>query len=229
MRVLVVGLLTLTLAPALSFAQSSGSNRSQSWDFSIGVIYQDSQSVGGSGGPETPTPDTSSLDLDSEVGFGANFTYNFSSHFALGVDLDYIKPKYTAILVSEDPNDPDIQIDHKLTQFNGRIKGTFNFMDGPFTPYVDLGFGWTNVDSNVADGPPTTGCWWHPWWGYICSNFYSTFSSTETSWGGAVGLRYELRNSSFLKLSYNRWELDSGGNSDDFSLDSARLEYGWTF
>lgn len=227
MRSLIICFLVLT--PALAFAQSSSSNRAQSWDFSIGAIYQDSVSVGGNGGPETPTPDSSSLTVDSEVGFGINFAYNFNSHFSLGLDLDFIKPDYTAILVSEDPNDPDIQVDHELSQFNGRIKGTFNFIDGPLTPYVDLGYGWTNVDSNVADGPPTTGCWWHPWYGYICSNYYDTFSSTETSWGGAVGLRYELRGGSFLKLSYNRWELDNGGNSEDISLESARLEYGWTF
>ena len=43
------------------------------------------------------------------------------------------------------------------------------------------------------------------------------------------GLRYNLRNQSFLKLSWNRWELDSGGNSDELTLESYRLEYGWSF
>ncbi len=222
MRVLVIFL--FALAPALSMAQSA-----QSWDFSIGAIYQDSLSVGGEGGPETPTPDTSSLSVKSELGFTANFTYNFNEHFAVGLDIDYLKPDYTAILVSEDPADPDVQIDHSLTQWNGRLKGTFNFTEGPLVPYVDFGYGWTNIDSNVADGPPVTGCWWHPYWGYICESFYSTFSSTETSWGGAVGLRYNLRNESFLKFSWNRWELESGGNSDDLALESYRLEYGWSF
>jgi len=219
MRVLVI--LLFAFAPALSFAQS--------WDISLAAVYQDSVSVGGSGGSESATPDTSSLNVKSELGFGANFTYNFNSHFALGFDIDYIKPDYTAIVVSENPADPDIVIDHRLSQWNGRLKGTWNFTEGPLVPFVDFGYGWTNFDSNVADGPPTTGCWWHPWWGYICENFYSTFSGTETSWGGGVGLRYNLRNQAFLKLSYNRWELESGGNSNDFTMESARLEYGWSF
>jgi opacity protein-like surface antigen len=209
------------IAPALSFAQS--------WDISLAAIYQDSVSVGGSGGSQSPTPDTSSLNVKSELGFGVNFTYNLNSHFALGLDIDYIKPDYTAIVVPENPADPEVVIDHRLSQWNGRLKATWNFTEGPLIPFVDFGYGWTNFDSNVADGPPTTGCWWHPWWGYICENFYSTFSGTETSWGGGVGLRYNLRNQSFLKLSYNRWELDSGGNSDDFTMESARLEYGWSF
>jgi len=151
MRVLVVVL--FALAPALSSAQSA-----QSWDFSIGAIYQDSLSVGGEGGPETPTPDTSSLSVKSELGFTANFTYNINEHFAVGLDIDYLKPDYTAILVSEDPADADVRIDHSLTQWNGRLKGTWNITEGPLVPYVDFGYGWTNIDSNVADGPPVTGC-----------------------------------------------------------------------
>ena len=101
--------------------------------------------------------------------------------------------------------------------------------EGPLVPYVDFGYGWTNVDSNVVEGDPIVGCWWDPWWGYVCQDFYRTFSSTETSWGGAVGLRYDLPMEGFLKLSWNRWELDSGGNSSDLTLESFRLEYGWTF
>ncbi|NIS88569.1 MAG: outer membrane beta-barrel protein [Woeseiaceae bacterium] len=229
MRTLVVAL--FSLLPAIASAQSFGTSASGAgyWDFSIGAIYQDSLSVGGKGGTQTATPDTSSLSVDSELGFGLNFSYNFSNHFALGLDIDYINPDYKATIVSEDPQDPAVIIDHELTQWNFRLKGTWNFTDGPLVPFVDFGYAWTNVDSNVADGPPITGCWWHPWWGYICENFYTTFSSTETSWGGGVGLRYDLRGQSYLKLSWNRWELDSGGNSDDLTLESARLEYGWRF
>lgn len=219
MRILVIML--LVLAPALASAQS--------WDFSLAAIYQDSLSVGGEGGSETTTPDTSSLDVKSELGWGGNITYNFNKHLALGLDIDYLSPDYKLMLVSETPTEPDVSVDHKFTQWNYRLKGTWNFTEGPLVPYVDFGYGWTNIDSNIADGPPVTGCWWHPWYGYICESYYDTFSSTETSWGGAVGLRYNLRNQSFLKLSWNRWELDSGGNSDEFTLESYRLEYGWSF
>ena len=228
MRILLVTV--LTILPALASAQSFRVPGAPApWNFSIGAIYQDGLSVGGEGGPQTATPDTSSLRVDSELGFGLNVSYNFNEKLALGLDVDYVRPDYRAVLVSEDPMDPDVVVDHQLTQWNYRLKGTFNFTEGPLVPYVDFGYGWTNVDSNVADGPPITGCWWHPWWGYICADFYDTFSSTETSWGGAVGLRYNLRGGSYLKLSWNRWELDSGGNSDDLTLESARLEYGWSF
>lgn len=228
MRILLVAL--MTLLPMLAQAQSFRvPGAPQPWYLSISAIYQDSLSAGGNGGTATNAPDTSSLNVSSELGFGLNFGYNFNEHFALGLDIEYIRPDYKATLAPEDPADDPIFIDHELTQWNWRIKGTWNLTEGPFVPYVDFGYGWTNVDSNVIDGPPITGCWWDPWWGYVCDNFYSTFSSTETSWGGAVGLRYDLSMEGFLRLSWNRWELESGGNSSDLTLESIRLEYGWTF
>ena len=159
MRILIVAF--LALLPAMATAQSFGTRASASnaWDVSIGLIYQDGLSVGGNGGPETPTPDTSSLNIDSEIGFGLNIGYNFTDHLGLSLDIDYINPDYKARIVSEDPMDPPIEVNHELTQWNWRLKGTWSFTDGPLVPYVDLGFAWSDIDSNVADGPPVTGCW----------------------------------------------------------------------
>ena len=147
----------------------------------------------------------------------------------IGADVEWLRPDYTAVLVNDlDPTDVTV-INHELSQFNGRIKGTFHFTDGPLTPYVEAGFGWTYIDSNVADGPPITGCWWHPWWGYVCSNYYSTFSSTEFSYGGALGLRYQLVGGTVLKLSVNHYVLDAGSGKPDPELNAARLEIAWGF
>ncbi len=224
MRVTLVVL--FVLLPALASAQA---NRAQSWDFSLGAVYQFSDEVGGRGGIETDTPDTSSLDLDSVVGFGFNATFNLTNQFSVGADLDFLRPDYRLVLVPEDPADETVEIDHRWSQFNGRIKANYAFSDGPLQPFVEGGFGWTYVDSNVADGPPVTGCWWHPWWGYICSGFYRTFDTTEFTYGLGAGLRYDFPGGSFLKGSYSYWELDSGGNSSDFALETIRFEYGWNF
>jgi outer membrane protein W len=210
--------LLVVAAPALVNAQG---NRAGDWEWSVVGIYQDSSNDAAEGG--------SSLSVDSDWGLGFGFNYNFNNRFALGADLEWLSPDYTAVIV-EDTNPPQPQtIRHELSQFNGRIKGTWNIMEGPFTPYVEAGIGWTYIDSNVADGPPTTGCWWHPWWGYICSNFWNTYDTTEFSYGGALGLRYILRGGSFLKFSVNYYELDTGGDRAKPTLNAARLEFGWTF
>ena len=214
------------VAPAISMAQGYGSGRAQTWDFGIGAIYQGTDTSDGQNG--------SSLKVDNAWGLGFNIGYNFSDHLNISVDFDFLRPDYTATLLTE-PNPPDgsglveTTIDHRLSQFNGRLKGTFYFTDGPLVPYVEAGFGWTYIDSNVADGPPQGFCWWHPWWGYICESFVNTFSSTETTYGGALGIRYELAGNSYIKASYNLWKLNTGGDRADPQLESVRLEYGWRF
>jgi opacity protein-like surface antigen len=217
MRTLLIAALALTM-PALAFAQT---NRANSWEWSVAAIYQDSASSGAEGG--------SNLKLDNEIGFGLNFGYNFTNKLALSGDFEWLRPDFTATLVEDAPTPSSTTIRHTMSQFNGRIKGTLTFLETPLSPYVEAGIGWSYFDSNVADGPPITGCWWHPWWGYICENFYSTFSSTEFSYGGALGLRYILRGGMTLKLSVNQYWIDVGSAGGDPELNAARLEFGWSF
>ncbi len=49
------------------------------------------------------------------------------------------------------------------------------------------------------------------------------------TFGGALGVRYELRGGSFLNLSYDYWEIDAGGDRANPSLTNWRLTYGWRF
>jgi opacity protein-like surface antigen len=214
------------VVPAVSLAQGYGNTRAQSWDFSIGGIYQKANISKGQGG--------SSLEVDNAFGLGFNIGYNFNNRLNMSADFEFLRPDYTAVVLSE-PNPPDgsppviSTIEHRLSQFNGRLKGTYYFTDGPFVPYVEAGFGWTYIDSNVADGPPQGFCWWHPWWGYVCQSFVNTFSTTETTYGGALGVRYEMAGNSFIKASYNLWKLNTGSERADPQFESIRIEYGWRF
>ena len=217
MRKLTLAVLLIAL-PYISNAQT---NRAGSWETSFSVIYQESISADGEQGSE--------FDMDSEVGFGINFALNINPKLSVGADLEFLKPRYSLLLVDDTGVNDDLVINHKLSQFNGRFKGTFNLIDGPFTPYIEAGLGWSYFDSNVADGPPQTGCYWHPWWGYICSNYYSTFDDTIFTYGAGIGLRYEFRGGAFLKASYNYWELDGVGNSDASGLTSGKVELGFLF
>jgi hypothetical protein len=211
----LTALLLVMLVPALASAQGY---RNQ-WEWSVAAIYQESEGDSALAG--------SSFELDSDLGLGFSFGYLFTEKFMIGADIEWLSPDYVATLVDDVGN--TTVIDHESSQFNGRIKASYNFMSGPFTPYVEAGFGWTYMDSNVADGPPITGCWWHPWYGYICSGYYNTFHETSFSYGGALGLRYKLRGGTLIKLSYNTYNIDDGGNAPDPTLSAARLEFGWGF
>lgn len=203
-----------------TFAQSPAGDRAQTWDLGVQLFNQGSLDLGGREG--------SGLDIDSEFGWGFWGNYNFTNRFALGFELNWVRPDYSATFVPEDDPDP-ITIDHTLSVFNFQGKGTFNFLEGPITPYVELGFGWTDVDSNVASGPPVTGCWWDPWWGYICSNFFSTYSDTLTSYSYAGGVRWDINQWFGLRGSYGILELDTASGTENADFEMLKLELTWRF
>lgn len=214
-------LILLMAVPTVAAAQNDTYRRPGAWEWSVIGIYQESKSAGGNGG--------SSLDIDSAVGFGFNFSYYLSTKFSVGGDLEFLRPDYDAVLVDEAGIEDDLRISHSMSQFNGRLKATYNFLDKPFTPFVEAGLGWSYFDSNVTDGDPIVGCWWHPWWGYICEGFYNTYDDTQFAYGAGAGLRYEFAGGSFIKASYNVWELDGLGAGIDPTLSSGRIEFGWSF
>jgi opacity protein-like surface antigen len=223
MRGITLAIVLLLAVPSVTFAQSYGGSgsRANSWDFTLGGIYQDGQKSAGNGG--------SSLDIKTALGFTMGLDYNLTNKLALGAAFNFLRPEYTAIIVDADDPTSSQRINHTLSQFDFRFKGTFNFLDGPFTPFVELGLGWTNLDSNVAKGPPVTGCWWHPYWGYICQGYYRTFSETDFTYGGSLGLRYEFRGGSFIRADYTVYELDFGGDVANTRLKSINVRYGWRF
>ena len=211
--------LTALLLSAPAFAQRY--DKSGEWEFAVAAPWQEGTNDNGTAG--------STVKVDNTWGFSFYLGYNFNNRFRLGADFDFLRPDFDATIVNEENPGETIRIQHTASQFNGRLKGTLNLLDGPFVPFVEAGIGWTHLDSNVANGPPVSGCWWHPWWGLICQNFFRTYNSTEFSYGAGVGLRYELRGNSQITLSYNYWELDTGDNRASPSLQAARLEYGWRF
>jgi len=216
---LAITLVIFLAVPGLALAQG---DRSRSWEWSIAALYQESEQATGESG--------SSLNLNHEYGIGFNLGYNLSSNLTVGFDLDYLQPSYQAVLVDDTVSPADTTtINHKLTQWNSRFKGTYSFGGQALQPFIEAGFGWTYVDSNVADGDPIVGCWWHPWWGYICNGFYNTFDDTTFTYGAGLGLRYAFPGGTFMKASYNVWELDNLGGTSGGSVTGARLEFGWNF
>lgn len=215
--------LILIAGLAFSTAALAQSDRDGRWEFGLLVNNQSSESLGGENG--------SSVDIDSSTGYGLSLGYNFNSRLALSGEFSWNSPDYSATLVEDIGGNAGvpIQINHTLDVYGINIKGTFNLLQGPITPYVEAGFGWMEIDSNVADQPPITGCWWDPWWGYICNTYYSTYSKTQQSYGAAAGVRWDMNNGMSLKGSYGLQEIDTGSSTDDISLEVFRLELLWRF
>lgn len=194
---------------------ATAQHREQTWEFDAGLLWSDSLSLSGEMG--------TGLEIDDDMGFYLGGTYNFTNRMALGFGFGWLSPDYEATYLSEDALLPQT-LRAQMDTFTISAKGTFNFLEGPITPYLELGFGWTAVDSNVADGPPITGCWWDPWWGYICAPFYDTYSEDLTSWSGALGVRWDINRMWGLKASYGILELDTSSRTEDASIDMFTIQ-----
>jgi opacity protein-like surface antigen len=105
----------------------------------------------------------------------------------------------------------------------------FNLSDGPLTPFVGGGIGYTWIDTNVPNGLPTTGCWWDPWWGYVCYTEYPTKTTDAFSYQATAGLRWALNPSTFLRLAYNSQWIQLGDAEGTPRFDAVALEVGWIF
>lgn len=220
MRFAIVAVLFM-IAPGLALAQGYGrsAGNAGSWEWSLAGLYQEAETADAGGG--------SLFEVDEGFGLGFGIGRYLTDRLVVGADFEWLAPDYSATLV--DDNGDTTQFSHELSQINVRFKGAYYFLEGPFSPYAELGAGWTYVDSNVADGPPIIGCWWHPWFGYICDDYYDTFDETSFSYGGALGLRYRFQGGTVLRLSYNNYELDGSGDVPDPTLNAARLEVVWGF
>jgi len=214
----VIILVSALMLSATAVAQN---DRSEMWEF--GVIVSDISSA-------SLSSDTGSgIAFDSDTGFGLSVAYNLNNRFAIGADFIWSDPKYTAVLIPEGILPVPEVINHKANMFTYTFTGTWNILEGPLTPYLEGNIGWTNIDSNIADQPPITGCWWDPWWGYVCDTFYSTYSKTRNSYGGAAGLRWDSGNGWTLKASYGILEIDTNRATAKANMEVIRVDLAWLF
>jgi len=212
--------IVLAAFSASSYAQLAA-DRAGSWEFGVNLLDTSSESFAG--------PEDTSLVVNGELGIGLSAAYNFTNRLAVEFGLDYISPKYSADFLVEDTGEI-ATLSTRMDVTNLHVKGIFYLLDGPLTPYLQAGIGWTTVDSNVADGPPTTGCWWDWFWGgYVCRNFWSTYHDTRNSYTAAVGLRWDYSRDMSFKAEYGILETDASGFSEDVSIDTFRIAVSWGF
>lgn len=218
MRVVIRSLsLALLLIGASAQAQS---DRAGTWEVGASLLDLSSTSIGG--------PQGTSLQVDDETGFGFFGAYNFTNRLAVGMDLNYSDPAYVATLVP-DGIGPTQSVSANLGVDVIHFKAIFNLLDDDFTPFFEVGAGWTYLDSNIVEGYSGSVCWWDPWWGYVCNNYYDTYTDTRTSHSYAVGVRWDLQSTMVLRAAWGVHDIDTSRSSEDIELDTIQLTFGWRF
>lgn len=216
---ILISLSSTVFAQRFNKQDNSYGSRDGRWDASLLLAYQNSVSREVEGG--------SSIDVDSKLGWGLSVGWNWNTHLNFAYKLTVNNPDYTAIIVPEDTTIQPQTLSYNLSKVTHQLNATYNILNRSFTPYIQAGLGVTSIDSNIPDSPPTTGCWWDPWWGYICSTTWSTYKKTAFSYNVGVGLRWDINNFLFMKGAYNKeWvSVDSGS----LSFDTVSMEAGLMF
>lgn len=207
----------LLLLPLLAQGQSG---RDRAWEGGFHLADYSSLSLSGFRG--------AAMEVEDSIGYGLSGGYNFTDHWALGVELSWRSPDYRATFVPDGPG-PARVINATMDVARIQFKGIYYFLESDLTPFVELGYGWARIDSNILDRPPITGCWWDPWWGFICQTSYSTYTETKPTYSGAIGIRWDLRNSISLRGSVGVLNIDRARGVDNSEVKTAQFEVLWRY
>ena len=191
-------------------AYAFSDSRSEKWEFFLTPQFTNSKVLEFKNGSEANINERSSL------GFGLG--YNLNHHVELSVLFAVSNSNYTGTLIPEEDPDNPVKVSSNLYTSSMDLGVTYNFMSSPFTPYVSANFGLTYIDSGVPTGDITTGCWWDPWYGYICTPQAQTYTSTEFNYGAGAGVRYDFNRKLYMKAGVARNIIDIGSkNTADFT------------
>jgi opacity protein-like surface antigen len=203
----------------LAMAQSA--DREGTWETRLGVTFDNSTTWDFDGG--------TTAKLDSSTGFLLGFAYHYTDSLEFGADLEFDQQDYDARIASGTTPGLVFPVSGSSDNFRLMLNGTYNFMPGKFSPFVMGAVGWTWMDTNIATSPPQTGCWWDPWWGYICTTYQNTKTIDGLTYRLGVGLRYDISDQFAVHAAYRYTWTDIKNASGTPDQDGFLLSVGWKF
>ncbi len=217
--VLTVTVLVVLLA-GQALAQIEGLNdtfdRAKRWEISLQTRYVAEKNIS--------KDDGSAIDFEDDLGWGFGLGFNLTESFNLGFNVNWRNLPYSSTLVSVSDPDTIRTISGRMDSTDFVFAATWTPLKGRFSPYLNGGVGWMNIDSNIVTGVES-GCWWDPWWGYICDNYERTYSVNAAVYDLGIGARFALNTDLFLRIGYEHgWTGDNTyDGSDVFRLDIGGL------
>jgi outer membrane protein assembly factor BamD len=194
--------------------------RAGRWEASVGAGLASSSDVDFEGG--------TSAEIDSGVGFLLGVGYHFNERLKFGATFGYDQKDYEVEVAGDEPGE-SFTGKGSLDSTSLMVDVIYNFLTGPFTPYVAGGVGWSWVDTNIATEPPEIGCWWHPWYGYVCTSFQDTRTVDGLAYELGVGMRYDFGNALAAEGAYTMRWVDFENATGTPSFDGVQLNLIWKF
>jgi opacity protein-like surface antigen len=137
--------------------------------------------------------------------------------------LDWADVDYRANLVRQ--NGSSVSANGTMESFTPRMNVQFNVLDRPLTPFLMAGVGYSYIDTNIPNGRPQTGCWYDPWYGYICQTYQSTKTTDELTYQFGVGGRWDFSSTGSVRVAYERHYIDFSNTSSAPYVDQVKLGF----
>jgi opacity protein-like surface antigen len=194
-------------------ATAHSANREAGWEAGFDVVYQLSKTMDFENGTQ--------VDFDDDVGVSFTFGYRVNPHIELQFALDWSDLDYYATLATEDFG--VLAVQGEMEYFTPRANLQWNLYSGSFTPFVMAGVGYSFIDTDIPTGRPQTGCWWDPWYGYMCTTVQPTKTTEEFTYQAGFGIRMDVSSTLSLRLAVERHFIDIGAATGSPYVDQAKL------
>jgi opacity protein-like surface antigen len=227
-------LLILTAAAALAASQGAGAQTMHDsggamgdWEFRIGPVFLESKNVGFNGG--------SHADIDSTTGVKIGAGYYVTDQLIIGGNFSWAQSTFNGTVQGNPsgiPGGPTItsRIENGHVDFSTMMfDATYTFLHGPIRPYGVVGLGWNWLNTNIASGPPQTGCWWDPWWGYVCSGYQPTHGASSFTYQAGAGVQFNFNRAFAVDLDYRYTWIDLSNANGTPGFGGVSLLFVWRF
>jgi len=214
--------IVVAVVPAYADTASQDvSLRSKHWEVILSPQYTLTKNLGFDGGTTAKINDT--------WGFGLQIGYNFNEHWNLAGFFSWSRPDYQAVVQPAAGNSsPPRSISGTLQMNTFGAALTYNILEGPLTPYVEGMLGGTHIHTDIADGPAVVGCYWDPWFGYICGGTQPTKSDTFLNFGVGGGVRWDFNEFVFFRGGLRQQWIDIS-NTGIPSFTTFKIDVGFKF
>jgi opacity protein-like surface antigen len=197
------------------------------WEFRIGPVFTESKNVSFNGG--------SNANIDSTTGVKLGTGWYVTNQLAIGMNFAWAQTSFNGSVCAAQvgcnaANPPSIHIENGHVDFSTlNFDATYTFLDGPIKPLVVAGLGWQWLNTNIASAPPQTGCWWDPWWGYVCSTWQPTHGSSSFTYQVGGGVQFNFRRSFAINVDYRYTWFQLTNSTGTPAVGTVELMFVWRF
>jgi opacity protein-like surface antigen len=219
-------LLILASAAALAASQGAAAQMLNNnggglgdWEFRIGPVFQEAKDVSFNGG--------SSAHIDSTTGVKMGLGYYVTDHLIIGGNFGWGHSSFNGSVASGTPG-VSSSIENGHVDFSTLMfDAGYTFLNGPIKPFGKVGLGWNWVNTNIAAGPPQAGCWWDPWWGYVCSGWQPTHGASSFAYQAGAGVQVNFTRRFAIDLDYQYTWIDLNNTKSTPGFGAVELLFVW--